>query len=131
MIKPNITRRFFLWVVDSWNLVMNVRYNPLKYIPDPSLQGYFMLVLFTMWSAFFGFLCTFYLGWLGYSIVTSIFVHAAVLIPILITNAVFVDAERDGHRWLQDWRREQKGYKIFLQSTRSGVRILWDIDKEA
>lgn len=131
MIKPKLHRRFILWVVDSWKLVMDVRYNPLKYVPDPSLQAYFMLVLFTMWSGFFGFLCTFYLGWYGYSIVTSIFIHAGVLIPILVTNAVFVDAERDGHKWHEEWRREQSKFKLFLNRTNSGVRILWDIDKEA
>ena len=131
MLQPNHFRRFTMWIVDSWRVVMDVRYNPLKYVPDPSLQAYFMLVLFVMWSAFFGMIAVFYMGLINYSIVTSIFVHMAILIPIIITNAIFVDAERDGHAWLQEWREEQTKYKFFLSRTSKGVRILWNLDKEA
>ena len=48
MKKPSIFRRAVLKLVYGWRRVMDVRYNPLKYIPDPSLQTYFMLVLFTI-----------------------------------------------------------------------------------
>ena len=99
-------RKFIMWVVDCWRLVMDNRYNPLKYIPDPSLQTYFTLILFTMWSVYFGFLASFYMGWLGYDIVTSIIVHIAVILPVAFTNAVFIDAQRDGATWLKDWRDE-------------------------
>lgn len=101
-------KNFIVFVVDSWRSVMDVRYNPLKYIPEPSLQAYFTLVLFTMWSVFFGFIASYYMGFLGYDIVTSIFVHMAVIIPIVITNGVFIDAERNGHKWVKDWRSERK-----------------------
>ena len=46
---------------------MDVKFNPLKYIPDASLQAYFMVVLFSLWSVSFGFIATYYIGWLGYS----------------------------------------------------------------
>ena len=65
MKQPSLFRRFTMWVVDSWRVVMDARFNPLKYIPDPSLQTYFTLVLFTMWSVYFGFLATYYMGWLN------------------------------------------------------------------
>lgn len=100
-------RKFILFVVDSWRVVMNAKYNPLKYIPDPSLQTYFMLVLFTMWSVYFGFVASYYMGWLGYSTLTSLIVHIGILLPIAFTNAVFIDAERDGAKWVNDWRKEQ------------------------
>ena len=133
MKKPNLWRRSVLFVVDSWRLVMNAKYNPLKYIPDPSLQTYFMLVLFTMWSVYFGFVATYYMGWLGYDIVVSIIVHAAVLIPIAMTNAVFLDAQRDGSKWLKDWRNEQSQWKFWkMRPSLKGKNIIrWDIDKEA
>ena len=54
---------------------MDVKYNPLKHIPDPSLQAYFMLVLFTIWSVAFGLIAIFWLGFIGYNIMTSIIVH--------------------------------------------------------
>lgn len=100
-------KNFILWVVDSWRVVMNAKYNPLRFIPDPSLQTYFMLVLFTMWSVYFGFVASYYMGWLGYDIIVSIAVHIGVLVPLAFTNAIFLDAERNGSKWVKDWRYEQ------------------------
>ena len=133
MKKPNLYRRFIMWVVDSWRLVMDTRYNPLKYIADPSLQTYFLLVLFTMWSVYFGFLATFYMGWLGYSIPISIGIHVLVILPIAFTNAVFIDAEKNGAQWLKDWRHEQMNWKFWQnRHSKKGKNIIhWDIDKEA
>ena len=129
--KPNVFRRAVMFIVDSWRVVMDVRYNPLKYIPDPSLQTYFMLVLFTIWSVTFGLIAIFWLGFLGYSIVTSILVHAAIVIPIAFTNAVFIDAERDGENWLKEWREEQSRYKLVVNRLKTKNLILWDPSKEA
>jgi len=133
MNKPNLYRRTILFVVDSWRLVMNAKYNPLKHIPDPSLQTYFMLVLFTMWSVYFGFVASYYMGWLGYNTVLSIAVHAGVLIPLAFTNAIFLDAERDNAPWLFQWRTEQEQWKFWKnRPSRKGQNIVkWDIDKEA
>ena len=121
-------KRFFYWVSECWNLIMNVRVNPLKHINEPSIQAYFMLVLFTMWSVFFGFIATYYLGWYGYNTVTSIAVHLSILIPIIFTNAVFRDAEREGHKWLKDLKNSKTRKKLF---TRNPNIVKWDIDKEA
>ena len=129
--KPNVFRRAVMFIVDSWRVVMDVRYNPLKYIPDPSLQTYFMLVLFTIWSVTFGLIAIFWLGFLGYSIVTSILVHAAIVIPIAFTNAIFIDAERDGENWLKEWREEQSRYKLVANRLKTKNLILWDPNKEA
>ena len=93
---------------------MDVKYNPLKHIPDPSLQTYFMLVLFTFWSIFFGFIAANYLGLFGYNTVASIVIHAAILIPLAFTNAIFIDAERDGSKWLEEWKAEQSRYKLVV-----------------
>jgi len=93
-----------LFVVDYWRLVMDAKYNPLRYVGDPTLQTYFMMVLFAMWSVYFGFLASDWFGWVDYSITTSIIIHVAILIPIGFTNAVFRDAEKDKAKWLRDWR---------------------------
>ena len=131
MEKPNIFRRIVMSIVDKWRLVMNVKYNPLKYIPDPSLQTYFMLVLFTIWSITFGVIAIFWLGFIGYSILTSILVHAAIVIPLAFTNAIFVDAERDGENWLKEWREEQSRYKLVMNRLKTKNLVLWDPNKEA
>ncbi len=99
--------KLLVWVVDCWRLVMDNRYNPLRYIADPSLQLYFTLVLFTMWSVYFGFVAAYYMGWLGYDIVTSIIVHISVVLPVGFTNAIFIDAERDGAKWLKDIKKKK------------------------
>ena len=130
MKKPNIFRRFVMFVVDSWRAVMDVRFNPLKHI-DPSLQTYFMLVLFTIWSISFGLIAIFWLGYIGYSIPTSILVHAAIIIPIAFTNAIFVDAERDGKNWIKEWREEQSRYKLLVNRLKTKNLVIWDPNKEA
>ena len=131
MKKPNIFRRTVMFIVDSWRVVMDVKYNPLKYIPDPSLQTYFMLVLFTIWSVTFGLIAIFWLGFIEYSILASIIVHTAILIPLAFTNAIFVDAERDGENWLKEWREEQSRYKLVMNRLKSKNLVLWDPNKEA
>jgi hypothetical protein len=128
--RPNIFRRFTIFIVDSWRAVMDVRFNPLKHI-DPSLQTYFMLVLFTIWSIFFGLIAIYWLGFIGYSIPISILVHVAIIIPIAFTNAVFVDAERDGENWLKEWREEQSRYKLVINRLKTKNLVIWDPNKEA
>lgn len=81
-------------VVNVYRSIMDLRYNPLRFIPDPVLQGYLLMALFVMWSGFFGVIAIYYMGWLGYSIPVSIAVHLGLIVPTIITNAVFLDAER-------------------------------------
>ena len=114
MKKPSFFRRFVMKLVSGWRRVMDVRYNPLKYIPDPSLQTYFMLVLFIIWSVFFGFLAANYLGFFNYNTIASIIIHVAIILPLAFTNAIFVDAERDGDKWLKEWKEEQSRYKLII-----------------
>ena len=129
--KPSLFRRTVMGTVYGWRRVMDVKYNPLKYIPDPSLQTYFMLVLFTIWSVWFGFLASDYLGWVNYNTVGSIIVHAAILVPLAMTNAIFIDAERDGHNWLKEWQEEQSRYKLLVNRLRKKNLTIWDPSKEA
>jgi len=131
MNKPNLFRRSAMLAVHLWRRIMDVKFNPLKYIPDQSLQSYFMLVLFTIWSVTFGFIATYYVGWLGYSTITSVVVHLSVLIPLMITNAVFVDAERTGEQWLEEWKEEQSKYKLFINRLKMKNIVPWKSDTEA
>jgi len=87
----------FKKIVDTYRMIMDLRYNPLRFIPDTVMQGYLLMALFVMWSAFFGIIAIYYLGWLGYSIPVSIGVHLALIVPTIITNAVFEMAEEDTH----------------------------------
>ena len=129
--KPSLFRRTFMKLVSGWRRVMDVRYNPLRHIPDPSLQTYFMLVLFTIWSVFFGFLAANYLGLFNYNTVASIAIHVAVILPLAFTNAVFVDAERDGATWLKEWKEEQSRYKLVVNRLKTKNLVIWDPNKES
>ena len=131
MKKPNIFRRTIMFIVDKWRIIMNVKYNPLRHVPDPSIQTYFMVVLFSVWSITFGLIAIFWLGFIGYNILTSILVHLAILVTIAFTNAVFIDAERDGENWLKEWREEQSNYKLVLNRLKTKNLVLWDPNKEA
>jgi len=84
-------------VIEMYRMIMDLRYNPLRYIPDTVMQGYLLMALFVMWSGFFGLIAIYYIGWLGYSIPVAIGVHLALVVPTIITNAVFEMAEEDNH----------------------------------
>jgi len=131
MLKSSVFRRVVITVVFIWRRIMNVKFNPLKYVPDPSLQAYFMLVLFTLWSVSFGLIATYYLGWLGYSIITSMVVHLSILVPIMVTNAVFVDAERTGEKWLEEWKQERSRFSLLANRLKSKNLVRWELNKEA
>ena len=131
MKKPAFYKRFVMGLVSGWRRVMDVKYNPLKYVPDPSLQTYFMLVLFTIWSVFFGFLAANYLGFFNYNTVASIVIHVSILLPLAFTNAIFVDAERDGEKWLKEWKEEQSRYKLVVNRLKSKNLVIWNPNKEA
>ncbi len=126
MKKPSLFRRVLMATVSGWRRVMDVRYNPLKYVPDPSLQAYFMLVLFVVWSIFFGFIAANYLGWFGYNTLASLIIHIGVIVPLALTNAIFVDAERDGAQWLKEWKEEQSKYKILMNRMKTKNLVLWN-----
>jgi hypothetical protein len=131
MQKPNFFKSSAMGIVYLWRRVMDVKFNPLKHVADPSLQSYFMMVLFTIWSVAFGFIATYHLGWLGYSTVTSVVVHLLILIPILVTNAVFIDAERDGEQWLVEWKEERSKYRLFRNRLKTKNMVRWNPDSEA
>jgi len=131
MNKPTLFRRSVMLMVYLWRRIMDVRFNPLKYIPDARLQAYFMLVLFTIWSVSFGFIASYHLGWLGYSTVTSLVAHLSVLIPMMITNAVFVDAERTGAQWLEEWKEEKSRYALFINRLKAENMVRWNVAEKA
>ena len=132
MEKYNIFQKLLVWVIDCWRLVMDNRFNPLKYIPDPSLQAYFTLVLFVMWSAYFGLVATVYMGF-NYDTITSIIIHMAVIIPLIFTNLIFKDAEKNGRNWIADYRTDQERKRWWdkVRKPNYEKRIKWDIDNEA
>ena len=62
---------------------------------------------------------------------TSIIVHLSIIIPLVFTNAVFIDAERDGENWLEEWRAEQSRFRIVANRLKTKNLVLWNPYKEA
>ena len=118
----NILNKLLWFVVDCWRLVMDNRYNPLRHIKDPSIQGYFTMALFVMWSCYFGVVALHWMNWIGYSIVWSIIIHMAVIIPIMMTNAVFKQAEKDGANWVKRNDRSLIEYFRYSPIRRLGTK---------
>ena len=126
-------KRLLFWVIDCWRLVMDMRYNPLRHVKDPSIQMYIYLALFIMWSGYFGVLAWTYLEWVNYSITQSIFIHLAVLIPLFVTNAIFAEAEKNGAKWYRSFRIQQEIEAMDKRLSQQNYekRIKWDLDREA
>ena len=124
--KPSMIKRIIMSLVNGYRRVMDVKYNPLRHVPDPSLQSYFMLVLFTVWSVFFGFIAANYLGFFNYNTVISIFIHISILAPIAFTNTIFVDAERDGYKWLEEWKEERSRYNLVINRLKTKNLTIWN-----
>tara|TARA_B100000519_G_scaffold196891_1_gene203900 strand:- start:583 stop:1014 length:432 start_codon:yes stop_codon:yes gene_type:complete len=122
-------RKLIMFTVDCWRLVMDNRYNPLRHIADPSIQAYFTMVLFIMWSAYFALLAWTYIGWDSYSIVYSIWIHLGVVIPMMLTNLTFREAEKNGAKWYKDkwekesflhWKKQEQSYNSFQKKPLTG-----------
>jgi hypothetical protein len=48
-----------------------------------------------------------------------------------MTNAIFVDAERDGHKWLKEWKEEQSRYNIVVNRLKTKNLTIWNPNEEA
>ena len=57
--------------------------------------------------------------------------HIAILLPLAFTNAIFVDAERDGEKWLKEWKEEQSRYKLVRNRLKTKNLVMWNPNKEA
>ena len=88
-------------------------------------------IAFVMWSVFFGFLAANYLGWFGYNTLASLIIHIGILVPLAFTNAVFVDAERDGAQWLKEWKEEQSRYKLVTNRLKAKNFVIWNPNKKS
>ena len=80
------------FVTDSYNSVMNARYNPLRFVKNKNTRHLIMVglawmwcIIFTVWSGL-----TYYLG-------VSIFYHSLLLFGLFVTVGTFKLASRSEH----------------------------------
>ena len=69
------------FIVDSWNVVMNHNYNPLKNIPDLNVRHMAMQILAWMWcvafSMYFGSMWIF-----GFTVIAHCFIIGAIVLTV-------------------------------------------------
>ena len=94
-------KKIYMSFYDSWNLVMDAKYNPLRHIPSLPTQFYITMVLFIGWAVAFGLMAGYYTG-----IFTSVLVHTGVIFMLFFTASTFNDAERDKKIWWTEWLEE-------------------------
>jgi hypothetical protein len=51
-------------------------------------------------------------------------------VPLALTNAIFVDAERDGAEWLKEWKEEQSRYKLVTNRIKTKNFVIWNPNKK-
>ena len=116
------------FVVDSWNGIMDHRFNPLKHIPDLQVRHMVMQVLAFMWALVFSIFIVDNFFVFGISAIG----HVALIAAIVITVGTFRVAERRpymfgtyhsvGRQRGYVWARDKKGnpYRVALDPNDPG-----------
>jgi len=116
------------FIVNSWNGIMDYRYNPLKHIPDLQVRHMVMQVLAFMWSLVFAIMIVDSIWAFGLSALG----HVLFIGAVVITVATFKVAERRpymfgtyhsvGRQRGYVWARDKKGnpYRVALDPNDPG-----------
>jgi hypothetical protein len=115
-----------LWLYYSFDSIMNLKYNPFRYIGNISLQYYFMTALSLVWTMAF---CGLIAGWS--QILPLIYGHVGVLAAIFLTYGTFKDAERGGYVWFQKWDERYTLAKAYANRDKTKNSCRWDLEIEA
>ena len=124
-MKANI-KRAMLWFYYTWESLMNLKYNPLRFIGDVSMQMYLMLALSIVWSASF---CALIAGWSG--LVSLIWGHVLTVFALFMPYATFKDAEKNNSAWLIRWKEDYNLLSLFRRRGKNKNICQWDLEKEA
>ena len=122
----NRMKNKLMWFYYSWDTIMNLKYNPIGYIRNTSLQMYFMLVLSILWTLTF---CGLIAGWMN--VIPLIYGHIAFIFSVFFTYGIFEDAAKDGREWFLKWDREYTLSKAFKNKDKTKNACKWDLEIEA
>ena len=99
------------WIYDFYNFFFNLKYNPLRFIPNAFTQYILMFYLSVMWTAVFTI-------WMGHTIYFGI---GSVGGHLLLLGAFFITAL--GHLWV---KREL----VPLPIDKKKAKCVWDLENE-
>ena len=103
-------------IYDLYRYFFDLKINPLRHIPNELVQFILMFYLSVMWSVVFTF-------WAGYTWMYGIYSvggHLMVLGAFFATVAIFHDAEKNGHLWVQRSKTPPLPAR----------RVTWDLENE-
>ena len=132
IVQSTIERRVgrmknkLMWFYYCWNSIMNLKYNPIGYVRDTSVQMYLMIVLSILWTCTF---CGLIAGWMN--AIPLVYGHIAFIFSAFLTYSIFEDAARDGREWFLKWDREYTLSKAFRNKDRTKNACKWDLEIEA
>ncbi len=114
-------KKIGFWIYDTYNFFFNLKYNPLRHIPNAFTQFILMFYLSVMWTVVFTI-------WTGYTIyfgIGSVGGHLLVIGAFFITALTFEDAEKNGHLWV---KRQPKSKTKYYEADKN--KCVWDLEKE-
>ena len=115
-----------MWFYYSWDSIMNLKYNPLSYIRDTSMQMYLMIVMSILWTVTF---CSLIAGWMN--LLPLLYGHILFVFSTYFTWSVFADAKREGKEWFQQWDEKYTLAKAYKNKDKTKNACKWDLEIEA
>ena len=107
---------------NGWDGVMNLKYNPIRFMGSMAWQMYSMTLLSVIWSCTF---CALIAGWQG--IIPLLYGHVALISVIFFTYATFKEGNDRNEKWFQRWQEELNRKPV--DTTKNVCK--WDLEKEA
>ena len=91
------------FIVDSWNGVMDYRFNPLKHIPDMQVRHMMLQVLAWLWCIAFS---LYFTSWFIFGV--TVVAHFVLIAAIVVTVATFKVAKDSPQAF--DYLKSRKNY---------------------
>jgi len=97
-------KKLLMGFYNGWDGVMNLKYNPIRFMGSMAWQMYSMTLLSIIWSCTF---CALFAGWQG--IIPLLYGHVALVAVIFFTYATFKEGNDRNEKWFKNWQSEIKG----------------------
>jgi len=117
-------KKLLMGFYNGWDGVMNLKYNPIRFMGSMAWQMYSMTLLSIIWSCTF---CALFAGWQG--IIPLLYGHVALVAVIFFTYATFKEGNERNEGWFKSWQEEINKKEYFTDTTKNTCK--WDLEKEA
>ena len=107
------------FIVDSWNGVMDYRFNPLKHIPDLQVRHMMLQVLAWLWCIAFS---LYFASWSVFGI--TVISHFVLILAIVVTVATFKVSE-NVYRFKEGYHSadRQRGFTYYRDKQGNAYKV--------